>query len=148
MTGEAVVVDCIRSRARGECPVAVRQVDRDRFQLERCGGARGERRERSAQEHGNECPEHGQSSQAAMTSTDSMTLRMKPAGFQLGVSGWASPLVFVQRTIKVYLPAYGSVIRGSHCRKPYFPASFPSLVAVQDLAASLEMSTFATPQQP
>ena len=61
-----------------------------------------------------------------MTSTDSMTLRMKPAGFQLGVSGWASPLVFVQRTIKVYLPADGSVIRVSHCRKPYFPSSFPS----------------------
>src|SRR2546430_15983555 len=99
MTGEAVVVDCIRSRARGECPVAVRQIDRDRFQLERCGGAGGERRERSAQEnpHGNECPEHGQTSPAAMTSADSMTLRMKPAWFQLGAKGWGPPLGCLHR---------------------------------------------------
>src|SRR6516225_2385387 len=39
--------------------------------------------------------------QAATTGVDSMTLRMNPAGFQLGRSGCATPSLLVQRTISV-----------------------------------------------
>jgi hypothetical protein len=44
-----------------------------------------------------------------MTSTDSTTLRMNPAGFQFGVSGCSMPLLLVQRVNKVYAPGEGSV---------------------------------------
>src|SRR5258708_7848879 len=77
-----------------------------------------------------------------------MTLRMNPDVFQFGVSGWVTPLLFVQRTITVYLPGDGSVICVSHCRTPYLPSSFPSCVACQLLAPSIEISSFATPQSP
>src|SRR5260370_29740235 len=64
--------------------------------------------------------------QTATTSIDSVTLRMKPAGFQFGVSGCATPLLLVHRTNKSYLPGAGSVNWVCHCRNPYLPSSFSS----------------------
>ena len=50
---------------------------------------------------------------------------MYPAGFQTGKSGCASPLVLVQRIIRVCSPGDGKVNCVCHCRKPYLPSSFP-----------------------
>src|SRR5712664_277439 len=86
--------------------------------------------------------------QAATISTDSTTLRMKPAGFQFGVSGCATPLLLVQRLSKLYLPGEGGVNCVCHCRNPYLPSSFPSVVGRQLLPSSIETSTLATPLSP
>src|ERR1700687_51068 len=76
--------------------------------------------------------------QTAMTSTNSTTLRMKPAGFQLGVSGCATPLLLVQRINKVYAPGAGSANCVCHCRNPYLPSSFPSCASRQLGPRSME----------
>jgi hypothetical protein len=47
------------------------------------------------------------SPQAATTGACSMTLRMKPLGFQFGVSGCASPLLLVHRTMRTCAPTTG-----------------------------------------
>src|SRR4029077_4295026 len=83
-----------------------------------------------------------------MRSIESMTLRMNPEGFQLGVAGCAWLFSFVQRTIRLTLPDAGGVNWVCHCRKPYLPASIPSCVGCQLLPPSVEMSTRATPQSP
>src|ERR1700730_13358317 len=80
------------------------------------------------------------------TLTDSTTLRMKPAGFQFGVSGCATPLLLVQRTSRLYSPGAGSANCVSHCRNPYLPSSFPSWAGRQLWPRSMEKSTRATPQ--
>src|SRR5258708_23253222 len=76
--------------------------------------------------------------QAADTFTDSATLRMKPAGFQFGVAGCATPLLLVQRTRRLYSPGAGSVNCVCHCRKLYLPSSLPSFVERQLWPRSIE----------
>src|ERR1700680_483561 len=97
MAGEAIVVDRIRARPVRKHAVAGRQIDADGFQ--RQGGSRParktaqrqrQRRERSAAERAPCFPP-----QATTTAVRSMTLRMNPLGFQLGVSGCAAPLLLV-----------------------------------------------------
>ena len=77
-----------------------------------------------------------------------MVLRMYPAGFQTGESGCASPLVLVQRIIRVCSPRDGKVNCVCHCRKPYSPSSLPSWVGCQLFPLSIDRSTRATPQLP
>ena len=78
----------------------------------------------------------------------SIELRMKPPGFQIGVSSWASPLVLVQRIFSVSVPEAGAVTCACQRRKLYFPGSGPSVVARQVMPPSVERSTRATPQSP
>src|ERR1700732_2547632 len=73
---------------------------------------------------------------------------MKPAGFQFGVSGCATPLLLVQRTRRLYLPGVGSNNCVCHCRNPYLPSSFLSSAGYQLWPRSMEKSTLATPQSP
>src|ERR1700688_2142995 len=73
---------------------------------------------------------------------------MKPAGFQFGASGCATPLLFVQRINTLYSPGAGTVSCVCHCRNPYLPSSFPSAARCQLWPRSIEKSTLATPQSP
>src|ERR1700730_4698482 len=90
----------------------------------------------------------GRSPPVATTRLDSIVLRMYPAGFQTGKSGCASPLVLVQRIIRVCSPGDGKVNCVCHCRKPYLPSSFPSWVGCQLLPLSIDRSTRATAESP
>src|SRR5208282_759027 len=86
--------------------------------------------------------------QATTTAVCSMTLRMNPPGFQLGVSGCVSPLVLAHRTISTCSPAAGGVKEICHLRKLYLPSSLPSCAGCQSLPPSLEKSTRDTPESP
>src|ERR1700694_4816098 len=86
--------------------------------------------------------------QATTTGVCSMTLRMNPLGFQLGVSGWVSPLLLVHRTISACDPLAGAAKLTCHCRKLYLPSSLPSGACCQLLPPSLEKSTRDTPVSP
>ena len=60
---------------------------------------------------------HGVLLQAGWSVTRSITLRMKPAPFQLGSIGCATCLVLVQRTRAVSVPEGGAASSAFHCRK-------------------------------
>src|SRR5271166_2646340 len=78
----------------------------------------------------------------------SITLRMKPALFQFGWSGWTTPFVLVQRTIRLSLPDAGAVTLAFQRLKLYVPSSLPSCTFFQLCPPSMDSSTSDTPLSP
>src|SRR6202012_2457763 len=107
MANAAIGVDGIDAFAGWKFPVAAWKVHGDGFEFDRRFGARRQRPQPETEEgdRHDALAGHIRPPQVATTSTDSMTLRMNPAGFQFAVSGCVTPLVFVQRTMTACLPA-------------------------------------------